>query len=201
MKVEALPAVLGDHNLVNYQETYKQFDWKETEKEFSWHETGLVNMAYEAIDRHAETFRKNKIALYYRDGSRNEKYTFKEMKELSNKAGNVLKTYGDVEKGDRVFIFMPRSPELYFAVLGAIKLGAIVGPLFEAFMEGAVRDRLQDSEAKVLVTTPELLERVPVQDLPGLKHIFLIGKNVDEQGPYLDFLKRFEAASKELQIE
>ena len=44
-----------------------------------------------------------------------------------------------VEKGDRVFIFMPRSPELYFALLGAIKLGAIVGPLFEAFMEGAVQ--------------------------------------------------------------
>ena len=44
--------------------------------------------------------------------SRNEKYTFKEMKDLSNKAGNVLKTIGDVEKGDRVFIFMPRSPEL-----------------------------------------------------------------------------------------
>ena len=92
--------------------------------------------------------RKNKVALYYRDDSRNEKYTFKEMKELSNKAGNVLKTYGDVEKGDRVFIFMPRSPELYFTVLGAVKLGAIVGPLFEAFMEGAVRDRLENSGAK-----------------------------------------------------
>ena len=58
---------------------------------------------------------------------------------------------------------MPRSPELYFALLGAIKLGAIVGPLFEAFMEGAVRDRLEDSEAKVLITTPELLERIPVE--------------------------------------
>ena len=83
----------------------------------------------------AENFRKNKVALYYHDGDRSEKYTFKEMKDLSNKAGNLLKTYGDVEKGDRGFIFMPRSPELYFSVLGAIKLGAIVGPLFEAFME------------------------------------------------------------------
>lgn len=137
MKLEALPVVQGDHNLRDYEETYKNFDWKDTEKEFSWSVTGRVNMAYEAIDRHAETYRKNKIALYYRDDHRNEKYTFKEMKELSNKAGNVLKRYGDVEKGDRVFIFMPRSPELYFTVLGAIKLGAIVGPLFEAFMEGA----------------------------------------------------------------
>lgn len=69
---------------------------------------------------------------------------------------------------------MPRSPELYFALLGAVKLGAIVGPLFEAFMEGAVRDRLEDSEAKVLITTPELLERVPLNDLPALKQSFLL---------------------------
>ena len=67
---------------------------------------------------------------------------------------------------------MPRSPELYFAVLGAIKLGAIVGPLFEAFMEGAVRDRLDDSEAKVIVTTTELLARVPVDRLTIIKTYF-----------------------------
>ena len=69
---------------------------------------------------------------------------------------------------------MPRSPDLYFALLGAVKLGAIVGPLFEAFMEGAVRDRLEDSEAKVLITTPELLERVPLNDLPALKQFSLL---------------------------
>ena len=50
--------------------------------------------------------------------------------------------------------------------LRAIKLGAIVGPLFEAFMEGAVRDRLEDSEATVIITTKELLNRVPVDELP-----------------------------------
>lgn len=201
MKVEALPVIQGEHNLLNYDELYGDFDWKNTEKVFSWSETGKVNMAYEAIDRHAEGARKNKIALYYQDGTRKEKYTFKEMKELSNKAGNVLKTYGDVDKGDRVFIFMPRSPELYFAVLGAIKIGAIVGPLFEAFMEGAVRDRLQDSKAKVLVTTPELLDRVPVDELPDLKHIFVVGSNIEESGKIQDFNKKFEQASKSLEIE
>ncbi|AGX05852.1 MULTISPECIES: acetate--CoA ligase [Bacillaceae] len=201
MKVEALPAVQGNFNLANYDELYSQFDWKEAEKEFSWSETGKVNMAYEAIDRHAESFRKNKVALYYRDGQRKEKYTFKEMKDLSNKAGNVLKNYGDVEKGDRVFIFMPRSPELYFSVLGAIKLGAIVGPLFEAFMEGAVRDRLEDSGAKVLVTTPELLGRVPVDELPDLKTVFLVGDGIEEDGPFIDFNKRFAEAGTKLGIE
>jgi acetyl-CoA synthetase len=201
MKVEALPVTQGEFNLKSYDELYENFNWADVEKEFSWKDTGRMNMAYEAIDRHAESFRKNKVALYYRDGERNEKYTFKEMKELSNKAGNALKTYGDVEKGDRVFIFMPRSPELYFAVLGAIKLGAIVGPLFEAFMEGAVRDRLEDSEAKVLITTPELLERVPVDQLPALKHVFLVGDNVEETGSYVNFNKRMAESSRKLPIE
>ncbi|RLQ97915.1 acetate--CoA ligase [Falsibacillus albus] len=201
MKVEALSPTNGDYQLKDYSDTYHSFDWKEVEREFSWYETGKVNLAYEAIDRHAETFRKNKVALYYRDASRNEKYTFKEMKEESNKAANVFKSFGDVEKGDRVFIFMPRSPELYFAVLGAIKLGAIVGPLFEAFMEGAVKDRLEDSEAKVLVTTPELLERVPVNELPALKHIFLVGENIEEDEKYIDFLSKMESADPHAQIE
>ncbi|WAT20283.1 acetate--CoA ligase [Bacillus halotolerans] len=182
MNLKALPAIEGDHNLENYDETYRQFDWSEAEKHFSWHKTGKLNAAYETIDRHAESFRKNKVALYYKDTKRDEKYTFKEMKEETNRAGNVLRRYGNVEKGDRVFIFMPRSPELYFIMLGAIKIGAIAGPLFEAFMEGAVKDRLQNSEAKVVVTTPELLERIPVDKLPDLQHIFIVGGQAEQSG-------------------
>ena len=200
MKVEAMPASLGDYNLTNYDKKVKQFDWKETEKNFSWYETGKWNMAYEAIDRHAESYRKNQVALYYDEGARKEKYTFKEMKELSNKAGNLFKQYG-VEKGDRVFIFMPRSPELYFSLLGVIKLGAIVGPLFEAFMEGAVRDRLADSDAKVIVTTKELLSRIPAGDLPSLKHIFVIGNEIEESEKIIDFNKGFQETSTKLDIE
>jgi len=201
MKLEALPVIEGNYNLQNYDETYANFNWSETEKNFSWYETGRVNMAYEAIDRHTETFRKNKVALYYRDGVRDETYTFYDMKKWTNKAGNALREFGNVEKGDRVFIFMPRSPELYFAILGAIKVGAIVGPLFEAFMEGAVKDRLEDSEAKVLITTPELLKRVPVDELPELKHVFLVGEGIEEEGPYIDFNKRLNEADKNLDIE
>ncbi|WP_335871365.1 acetate--CoA ligase [Bacillus sp. 2205SS5-2] len=201
MKMEALPSVSGKYNLKEYPQANDGFNWSEVEKEFSWSQTGRVNMAYEAIDRHAESFRKNKIALYYQDQHRNDKYTFREMKENSNKAGNVLKNFGDVEKGDRVFIFMPRSPELYFAALGVIKLGAIVGPLFEAFMESAVKDRLQDSEAKVLVTTPDLLKRVPVDELPNLKHIFLVGGDFEESDQYINFNEKMKSADKRLQLE
>lgn len=173
---EKLTAFAGQHHLMNYEEVAKSHNWADTEKAFSWYETGLVNMAYEAIDRHTDTHRKNKVALYFNDGKRKEAYSFNEMKRLTNKAANVLKTATSLQKGDRLFIFMPRSPELYFSLLGALKMGVIVGPLFEAFMEAAVYDRLADSEAKVLVTTPALLERVPIAKLPHLEHIFLIGK-------------------------
>ncbi|MGQ4665970.1 acetate--CoA ligase [Metabacillus halosaccharovorans] len=199
MKLEALPVVKGNHNLADYDHTYETFDWSEVEKNFTWSETGRMNAAYEAIDKHAETARKNKVALYYRDPEREEKYTFKELKELSNKAANILKNKADVVKGDRLFVFMPRTPELYSVILGAIKLGAIVGPLFEAFMEGAVRDRLEDSDAKVIVTTPELLERVPLNELPSLKHVVVVGDSVE--APHIDFLNEMKTASKELEIE
>ncbi|UGB29823.1 acetate--CoA ligase [Metabacillus sp. B2-18] len=199
MKLEALPVTKGNYNLTDYDTTYNSFDWSEVEKNFTWAETGRVNAAYEAIDKHVETFRKNKVALYYRDPERDEKYTFKELKELSNKAANVLKDKADVVKGDRLFVFMPRTPELYSVILGAIKLGAIVGPLFEAFMEGAVRDRLEDSDAKVIVTTPELLNRVPVNELPSLKHVVVVGETVDDS--HIDLLTEMKTASKELEIE
>ncbi|MFC4409764.1 acetate--CoA ligase [Chungangia koreensis] len=199
--LKALPADTEKHNLQNYGETVSNFDWKEAEKNFSWHETGKFNMAYEAIDRHAESDRKNKVALYYKDATRKEAYTFHEMKKQTNRAANVLKNHSTLTKGDRVFIFMPRSPELYFALIGALKNGLIVGPLFEAFMEGAVYDRLDDSDAKAIITTPELLERVPVDKLPKLETVFVVGEGVEESGKIVDFMKHFKSASQYFDIE
>ncbi|RSL32928.1 acetate--CoA ligase [Salibacterium salarium] len=201
MNVQTLPAEKGNFNLKDYEKTVENFDWTEIEKEFSWYETGKVNLAHEAIDRFADdSEKKNQVALYYSDANRDEQYTFEDMKKLSNKAANTLKDAG-IQKGDRVFIFMPRSPELYFAIFGAIKIGAIVGPLFEAFMEGAVRDRLEDSDAKSIVTTPTLLERVPVDDLPQLDTVFIMGEDVKEEGPYYDFKSRLDKSSEEFDVE
>ncbi|MFF5994230.1 acetate--CoA ligase [Lysinibacillus sp. KU-BSD001] len=199
--LEKLAAIPGNHRLTSYEETVITHDWQETEKAFSWYETGKVNMAYEAIDRHTETYRKNKVALYYNDGVRKEAYSFHDMKLFTNKAANVLKEATDIKKGDRMFIFMPRSPELYFSLLGALKMGVIVGPLFEAFMEGAVYDRLLDSEAVALVTTPTLLSRVPVEKLPHLKTIFLVGDHIEETDKIVDFNKRMQSASNKFDIE
>lgn len=201
MKVEALPAVPGNSNLHNYDEIASDFNWKEAEKAFTWHETGKVNMAHEAIDRHAESDRKNKVALYYKDQHRNESYTFYEMKRMTNRAANLLKSHSDLEKGDRLFIFMPRSPELYFTMFGALKMGLIVGPLFEAFMEGAIYDRLDDSDAKAIITTPELVSRVPFDRLPNLKTIFLVGEGIEENNHTVDVMKYLQNCSDRFEVE
>src|SRR5699024_9612751 len=106
-----------------------------------------------------------------------------------------------VNKGDRVFLFLPRSPEFYASFFGILKTGAIAGPLFEAFMEQAVRDRLQDSEAKILITTPDLLGRVPQDHLPELEIINLVGKHNETSDKYIDYKEEMEQALTYFDIE
>lgn len=191
----------GDYNLKNYDEFRENFSWDAIERNFSWYETGKVNMAYEALDRHAENpITKDKIALLYSSPEREETLTFSQLSKDSNKFANVLKKYG-TEKGDRVFLFMPRSPEFYTAFFGILKVGAVAGPLFEAFMEQAVRDRLKDSEARILITTPDLLERVPQADLPDLEKIIIVGEINDNSKKYIRYAEEMKDASEEFEME
>jgi acetyl-CoA synthetase len=152
-------------NLQDYEKACKDFTWASVEKEFDWSRGGVYNAAREAIDRHAESWRKNKIALYWIGQSNEErKFTFGEMKDLTNKFANGLQSLGAV-KGDRVFIFMDRIPELYVAALGTIKMGAVASPLFSALGPDGVKDRMLDAGAKFLVTQPYLYHRLePVLD-------------------------------------
>ncbi|WP_163969249.1 acetate--CoA ligase [Oceanobacillus halotolerans] len=201
MDMQKIPAREGNHNLKNYKKMRETFSWDDVKQEFSWNETGKVNIAYEAIDRHAEDpDKKDKVALRYSAPDREESVTFDELRKQSNQFANVLKQY-DIQKGDRVFLFLPRSPEFYATFFGILKVGAIAGPLFEAFMEQAVKDRLQDSEAKMLITTPDLLERVPQDELPDLEKIVLVGTNDKNGGKYIDYQTEMEQADTEFDIE
>ena len=191
----------GNYNLENYDEFRKNFNWTEVDKEFSWYTTGKVNIAYECLDRNVdEKGLGNKACMLYSDTTRDEVITFFQMKAMSNKFGNVLKKYG-IGKGDRVFIFMPRSPELYASLLGIVKIGAIVGPLFEAFMEAAVKDRLEDSGAVAIVTTPALRPRILDAELPNLKYIFMVNPDGELGEKEVDWNAEMAAASEELEIE
>ena len=186
-------------NMNSYDEACADFDWNEVEQQFSWYTTGKVNMAYEAIDRHVDAGKGQQVALKFSDPEREETYTYEEMRQWTNRFANVLRNYG-IGKGDRVFVFMPRTPELYISILGIIKVGAVVGPLFEAFMETAVKDRLEDSGAVALVTTPALLARVKREELPTLRTIFLVGDEVTASEGVADFQAEILAASPETEI-
>jgi len=170
--------------LINYENTYKNFSWEGVRSSFDHFSDDGVNIAHEAIDRHADNGCKNKIAMYWEDEDNTRKQlTFSDIKRQSSKLANALSDLG-VDKGDRVFLFLPRTHELYVSIIAIAKLGAIAGPMFSAFGPEAVMDRLHDSEAKVLITTPELSRRVHEikEDLPALKHIMLVnaGQNLNE---------------------
>ncbi|MFC7063003.1 acetate--CoA ligase [Halobacillus seohaensis] len=199
MDMQTIKARAGDHNLENYEEKYKNFNWDEVKSNFTWSETDKVNIAYETIDKHAaDPAKKDQAALIYSSPDREETLSFDQLKRKSNQFANVLKKY-EIEKGDRVFLFMHRSPEFYAAFFGILKVGAIAGPLFEAFMEQAVRDRLEDSEARMLITTPDLLERVPLNELPNLEKIVLVGGSDSDH--HINFEKEMQKASEDFEIE
>lgn len=112
---------------------------------------------------------------------------------------NVLFEYVEVDKGDRVFIFMLCIFELYFVLLGVLKIGVIVGLLFEVFMEKVVVDRLENSEVKVLIINKVLLFWVFVDKLLNLKKIVVVDEDVEDN--YIDFISLMEIVSDEFDIE
>ncbi|HEY9756504.1 MAG TPA: acetate--CoA ligase [Oculatellaceae cyanobacterium] len=153
-------------------------------KELSYFSGGKINAAYNAIDRNLINGRRNKVAMYTvaADGKL-EKHTFQEVHDAANKVGNALKSLG-VQKGDRVFVFLPRIAELYTSTVAIAKIGAIAGPLFSAFGPDALRDRLQDSEAKVIITNRALKPKLDaVRDqLSELEYVILVDADESQLG-------------------
>jgi acetyl-CoA synthetase len=164
-------------NLQNYQNIYESFSWNKLAQEVAWFDSELINIAHVAIDAHLKTDRKNKKALIWQGKKGDvEEYTFSDLSRLSNKFANVLIDQLGVRKGDRVFFFLERVPEIYIGILGTLKAGAVIGPLFSAFGPDAVKDRLEDSEAKVLVTSPSLKKKIAdiIPQLPALQKIVTV---------------------------
>ena len=165
-------------NLLDYEKTRENFRWENISKELDELDGGGLNIAYEVIDRHTKTSLKDKVALYWEgmDGE-GEEYSFSDLSRLTNRFANVLKSLG-LNKGDRVFTYGDRIPEIYISLIAALKAGGVIGPLFSAFGPDAVKDRLGDCEARFLITTPKLarvVEKV-VEDLPALEKIIIINR-------------------------
>jgi acetyl-CoA synthetase len=192
-------------HLSNYEKFREELGWEEIRKELDGFEDGGINIAFEAIDRHIKTPGRDKIALFWEGKTgESETYTFYDLFRLTNRFANVLRGLG-IEKGDRVFTYMDRTPEAYISLLGALKAGAVIGPLFSAFGPDAVKDRLQDSEARVLVTNPRLVKTVHeiLDELPALEKIIILnrtGTPYNMQNREVGYEKLMEGASDEFDI-
>ncbi len=152
----------GEENMRAFWEREaKELDWfkkwdkvlDDSEKPFyKWFTGAKCNIVYNALDRHINTPIKNKVAIIAEsEKGETRKYTYYDLYREVNKFANVLKALG-VKKGDRVAIYMPNIPEIAIAMMGTTKIGAIHSVVYAGFSEGALRDRINDAEAKVLVT-------------------------------------------------
>jgi acetyl-CoA synthetase len=163
-------------NLDDYDAVRATFRYPDVINELDGLPAGGLNIAYEAIDRHLEHGRGDRVCWVWegKDGSV-ETYTYADASRMSNQFANVLGKLG-IKKGDRVFCFMDRVPELYAAVFGTLKVGCVTGPLFSAFGPDAAGDRLADAGAKVLVTSPDQRPKVAAMkpNLPDLQHIIIV---------------------------
>jgi len=118
-----------------------------------WFQGGKINVTVNCLDRHLKTPKKNKVALIWEgEPGDSRKYTYQQLYEEVCKFANVLKKKG-VKKGDRVTIYMPMIPELPIALLACARIGAIHSIVFGGFSADALRDRIQDASATVLITT------------------------------------------------
>jgi acetyl-CoA synthetase len=120
---------------------------------FKWFVGGKVNIAYNAVDRHLLTFRKNKLALIWEaeDGRSERTFSYYALNREVCRMANIIKAMG-VGKGDRVTIYMGRIPEIIFAMLACAKIGAIHSVVFGGFSVDALQGRIADSESKLVIT-------------------------------------------------
>ncbi len=167
-----------------YEEVYKSFRWPIPE---------YYNIGVDICDKWAgERYR---LALIYEDEEgKVEKFTFWDLKGLSNRLANALKAYG-VERGDRVGILLPQCPETALSHIAIYKVGAIAIPLFTLFGPDALEYRLSNSEAKAVITDAANIEKIlQIKDaLPHLK--IIIATRAKPQEGVLDYWKSVEKGS------
>jgi acetyl-CoA synthetase len=169
-----------DNNLSDYHESRESFNWWDNAfKEMDWLPGGGLNNAYESIDRHVKNGNGDRLAMIWvGKNDEEESYTYSDLKLQSDKFGGVIRNLGLI-RGDKVFIFMDRLPELYIAALGVLKAGGIIAPLFSAFGPEPVKDRMEDAGANYLITTPDLRSKLDdiLPDIETLKNVIIVNKN------------------------
>ncbi len=135
----------------------KVLEWDFKEARIRWFEGGKLNAAYNCVDRHLEKRGDQPAIIWEGDGPDDAKtITFKELHREVCKFANVLKDQG-VKKADRVAIYMPMIPEVAVAMLACARIGAIHSVVFGGFSPEALKDRIQDSDCRTVITADESL--------------------------------------------
>jgi acetyl-CoA synthetase len=150
-----------------------------------WFIGGKLNASYNCLDRHLHTETRNKIALLWEGEKGDERaLTYAELYEEVNKFSNVLKSLG-VQKGDKVAIYLPMIPEAAIAMLSCARIGAVHTVVFGGFSAEALKDRILDAEAKVVITADggwrrgkiiQLKEAadLAVKECPSIQHMVVV---------------------------
>lgn len=166
-------------NFSDYDAERRRFSWDAAAGELAEEPGGGINIAFQAVDRHCVAGLRDKPALrFLARGVAARSISYGELAALTNRFCNVLRRLG-IGKGDRVFILAARIPELYVALLGSLKNGAVVSPLFSAFGPEPIATRVNLGAASVLVTTDTLFARKIArwrESMPGLKHVLLVAE-------------------------
>ncbi|MEA3498058.1 MAG: acetate--CoA ligase [Campylobacterota bacterium] len=119
---------------------------------YKWFTGGKLNVAHQCVDRHLDT-KKNKAAIIFEGDNGDQRIlTYRELAYEVNKTANMFKNKFDIKKGDRVVVYMPMIPEAAVTMLACAKIGAIHSIVFGGFSAEALRDRIIDAEAKLVVT-------------------------------------------------
>jgi acetyl-CoA synthetase len=158
-------------------------DWKPPHAK--WFVGGKLNASVNCLDRHIRTARRNKAALIF-EGEPGDRrtLTYWDLYVAVNQFGNVLRSLG-VKKGDRVAIYLPMIPEAVIAMLGCARIGAIHSVVFGGFSPESLRDRINDSQCKVLITSDGGYRRgqvVPLkrnadkalEETPSIEHVVVV---------------------------
>ena len=192
-------------NVVRSSGATTAFRWDDARRQLDGLPGGRgLNIAHEAVDRHAEGPFGDRVALrwVHRDGGITDA-TFVDLRTWTNRFANALRSL-DVGRGDRVFTLLGRCPELYVTALGTLKNTSVFSPLFSAFGPEPIHQRLARGDGKVLVTTPALYRRkvAPIRaSLPNLEHVLLVGGTcTDPVGGAIDFDGLVATASDDFDI-
>lgn len=165
-------------NMPDYEASVREFSWAAARADLGILPAGGLNIAFEALDRPISLGLGDRDAVRFvrRDGAVH-RLTYIEMRDAAAALASALRMLG-MAPGDRVFTLLGRCPELFATVLGTLRAGGVVCPLFPAFGPDPVRERLRLGNGRILVTTEALYRRKVADrrhELPDLEHVLIVG--------------------------